>query len=81
MAVPKLGDRARDRVTGYTGIVVAETKWLNGCVRLSIQPEELDKDGKVRDSTTFDIEQLDIVAARAEPVKEQRGGPMPDPIR
>lgn len=42
-----LGDRARDRVTGITGIVTCRTEFLFGCVRVAITKEnELDKDNK-----------------------------------
>jgi hypothetical protein len=43
--VVKLGDKVKDRVTGLTGIVIARTDWLNGCIRMTVQPQEL-KDGK-----------------------------------
>jgi hypothetical protein len=28
----KLGDTARDTISGCTGVVVADTKWLHGCM-------------------------------------------------
>lgn len=39
-----LGDRVKDEITGLSGIVIAVTQWLNGCVRMQVQPEKL-KDG------------------------------------
>lgn len=82
----KLGDFARDVITGLQGIVVCEARWLNGCVRLTLQPKEI-KDGKPVDMSTFDVEQLELVAAEALPVGEPSGGPadqparLPDPVR
>lgn len=76
----KLGDVARDTITGFEGVVVARTEWLNGCRRLTIQPQAL-HDGKPIDSTTFDEPQLALIrsaGARAEP---QTGGPQPEPSR
>lgn len=32
----KLGDRVCDKVTGYEGIAVARTQFLNGCVQYTI---------------------------------------------
>lgn len=32
----KLGDQVQDLITGFKGIAVARTKWLNGCVRYAI---------------------------------------------
>ena len=67
----KLGDRVKDKVTGFTGIVIARTEWLYGCVRYGIQAEEL-KDGKPLEAQWLDEKQLDWEA-------KTLGGPMPDP--
>jgi hypothetical protein len=39
-----LGDIAKDIITGVTGTVIASTKYLTNCERLTIQPMGL-KDG------------------------------------
>jgi len=39
------GDKVKDIVTGFTGIVIARTEFRNGCSRYMIQPIKLDKDG------------------------------------
>lgn len=59
-----LGDQAKDAVTGFEGICIARTLWLNGCVRVSLQSMKLDKDGKPQDGQTFDEPQLILVKAR-----------------
>ena len=76
----KLGDRAKDKMTGFAGIVVAETQWLHGCRRLTIQPEKL-KDGKVVESMTFDEPQLQLVKTNAFNGSHDTGGPRPEPQR
>jgi hypothetical protein len=92
---PRLGDLAKDIVTGFTGIVVARTEWLNRCVRLTLQPQKLQKDGKTPDTQTFDEEQIKVVkpahvvprSLQVETVGEafqrrrQTGGPHPEPRR
>lgn len=35
----KLGQRARDIVTGTEGIITARAEYLNGCVRYCVQPQ------------------------------------------
>ncbi len=75
-----LGDLARDTITGYTGIVVADTMWLNGCRRLTVQAREL-KDGKPVESTSFDVEQLELVTAAKKLVEQKTGGPHTEPTR
>ena len=59
-----LGDLARDRITGYEGVVVAITTWLNGCVRISIQPRKLKEDGGYPKGETFDAHQVELVSAQ-----------------
>jgi len=61
-----LGQKARDVITGFTGVAIARTEWLNGCVRVTIQPP-LDKDKKHVQSETFDEEQLEVV--KSEPIQ------------
>ena len=76
----KPGDLARDTISGFRGIVVARTEWLNKCVRLTISPQEL-KDGKPIDNCTFDEEQIELIIADAhhETKTSQTGGPTPEP--
>lgn len=76
----KLGQTARDTITGFEGVVVAETKWLHGCVRLTVQPREM-KDGKPIESQTFDEPQLETVPKRKEKGTGDTGGPRPEPTR
>lgn len=34
----QLGDKARDTVSGFAGVCVARTEWLNGCWRMTLPP-------------------------------------------
>lgn len=72
-----LGDLVKDRVTGFKGILTAETRWLNGCVRMNVQPQGINKDGKPFEAQSFDVEQLDLVKAQVAPASQPSGGPMP----
>lgn len=76
------GDEAKDRITGFRGIVVARTEWLNKCVRISIQPREL-REGKPIESQTFDEEQIELIkpAVVKTTKPRQTGGPTPSPTR
>lgn len=56
----ELGDRAKCVITGASGIVVCVAQWLNGCVRIAIQPERA-KDSKIPDALHFDAEGLELV--------------------
>lgn len=75
-----LGDKVKDTITGFTGIVVSRTVWLNGCIRLGVQGPL--KDGKVPDAEHFDESQIALVKSKAIPSHEVRnGGPRPDEKR
>ena len=78
----KLGDLARDRITGFEGIVIARTEWMNQCDRYTIQPREL-REGKPVESQTFDEQDLTVIEVQPFEVKASRttGGPRPEPVR
>lgn len=87
----QLGDKVKDKVTGFVGIAVAETKFLNGCRRFGVQSDRL-KDGLPTDASWFDEPQLTIVKSgvveSASQEQRENGGPMSfvpkrskDPVR
>lgn len=76
----QLGDIAKDTITGLTGAVIAKHEYLNGCVRVSLQPSEV-KDGRPVEATTFDVEQIEVVQAAAHKTLSRTGGPESTPSR
>ena len=87
-----LGDRVKDIITGFQGVIVARTSWIYGCDRYTVVPEKLDQDGKPQNGTSFDEPQLKLVKAgvvmgdkpaTATPKAAIRvpGGPRPEPSR
>jgi hypothetical protein len=79
----ELGDEVKDIVSGFTGIATARTEFLNGCVRISIDPP-VDKDGKPVDGKWFDVEQVEVMQRAkvqprpATPKATTTGGDRPD---
>ena len=72
----KLGDRVQDIVTGYKGIAVCHMQWLHGCLRIGVQSEAVDKDGKPVDPIYFDEPQLVVLSPQVVAVGEREtGGP------
>lgn len=69
-----LGCVAKDTISGFTGVVVCISEWLNGCKRITIQPQEL-REGKRIDNDTFDVEQVELI----EPCKFAKGRPTGGP--
>jgi hypothetical protein len=78
----QLGDLARDRLTGFQGVVVGITSWINSCRHVGIKPQTLDKNGEPRECKWFDEPQVDVVEPehfRPDPVDPAAtGGPVPD---
>lgn len=74
----ELGDRVKDTITGFSGIVTAVAYYLNGCVRICVQPEKIKDDGSLIDSEWFDDTQLEIVSKNTigkKNVQKITGGP------
>lgn len=69
-----LGDRVRDKITGFEGIVVARTQWFNNCNTYGVQPTAL-KDGMPQDRVPFDEPQLVLVKPAQMTPKRDTGGP------
>lgn len=57
----ELGSYVADVITGYSGVVIAITHWLYGCVRAGVQSKKLKEDGTFPEAVWFDIKQLFIV--------------------
>ncbi len=76
----KLGDKAKDQISGFTGTIVAVTEWLNGCRRITIQPSAL-HEGKPVENSTFDAEQVAKVEEGPELSPTRTGGPSISPQR
>jgi hypothetical protein len=80
----RLGQKVRDVVSGASGVAIARTEWLYGCLRITFQPP-LDKDGKPCDSICVDEEQLEvldqdpILRKLSVPATATGGGGRPDP--
>lgn len=55
-----LGTKAKDTVTGFTGTATARFTYLNGCVRIELQPPA--KDNVMVEPAVFDERGLDVTA-------------------
>ncbi len=80
----KLGVRARDLITPYTGIVVSKTEWFGGKKRVGIQSTELNA-GKAIPIHDFDVTQVEVLDPKPlfgdmeANTEAGPGGPFPEP--
>jgi hypothetical protein len=63
----KLGQRVTEKISGYTGIVIAVTTWAYGCIRYGVQAEGM-HEGKPHEPQWFDEGELTKAA-------KSKGGP------
>ena len=71
-----LGDHVKDSITGFSGIAIARTEWINGCSRIHVQPVKL-KDGSTIEPEAFDEPQIVLVKKKTVKRKTDTGGPRP----
>jgi len=75
----KLGDKVRDPISGFEGVIVSTHHYQYGCTRMSVQPP-VDKDGKLPEIQSFDEPALELVKAQVavpdpKPSRQRTGGP------
>jgi hypothetical protein len=76
-----LGCICKDTISGFKGVAIACTSWINGCVRWTISPQGLTKDGAPRDYLSFDVEQIEYVGPGVLGPSIIHGGPKPSIMR
>jgi len=59
MSEIKLGVTAKDKVTGFEGIVTSKVEYLTGCAQHGITPKAVD--GKTLPTEYFDVKRLEFV--------------------
>jgi hypothetical protein len=69
-----VGDKVKDTITGFSGIVVYRTQWLNNCNTYGVAPQEL-KDGIPVKNQHFDEPQLLMVDKESIKKSQGTGGP------
>lgn len=76
----KLGARYKDKVSGFIGVAIGATTWLNGCQTIGLRPP-IDKDGKLQEAIWIDAPQIEYVEDVVAPGPQTTGGPKPTPQR
>jgi len=76
----KIGNAVRDKITGFSGIVIGITEWLTGCDTIGVQPQEL-KDGTPVGMQWFDSNRIEVLNSSniLEVKNKETGGPQPIP--
>lgn len=70
------GDEAKDKVTGFKGLITSMHAYIDGCIQFGLSPP-VDKNGEIRDTLQFDSARIMIVKkAKVEVNADPTGGPM-----
>lgn len=56
----ELGDMVKDKITGFEGLALEKSEYLNGCVQFEVQPK-IDKEGKIPEPSHIDEQQLEVI--------------------
>ncbi len=71
----KLGNKVRDKVSGFEGIATAKVEFINGCIQFCVKPKiTKDNKGKMPEGEYIDQGQL-IVTGEGIAVKPKEKGP------
>lgn len=77
----QLGQKAKDKITGFTGIITARTQYITGCDHYCLTPE-VGRNGEQKDVAWFDEGRIQITGkgiAVASVAGKSNGGPQPTP--
>jgi hypothetical protein len=75
----QIGMTARDKYTGFTGLVTGKVQYLTGCTQFLLQPHALnEEDGKPAEPVWLDEDRIEAVPAETVGAGSP-GGPQKEP--
>ncbi len=77
----KLGEKVKDKISGFEGIACARSEYLNGCKRILIEPTKLKDDGSTIEGVWFDDQQIELIGPGINAETKPSGGPQVTPRR
>lgn len=76
-----MGDKAKDTLSGFTGVVIARSEHLTGCNQVFILPTS-DKKNELNEGSWFDIERVEKIKSQVVKIKSRLTGcDVPAPSR
>lgn len=71
----KLGDRAKDKITGLKGILTGRASYLTGCEQWLITPEGVKENGEIKEGYWFDVMRIAVTKSGAVNIPRPREVP------
>ena len=72
-----LGNKVRDKITGFEGIASAKIEYINGCIQFCVKPK-IKEEGIMLDGEYIDIDQLEVIDNGVIVESKPTGGPQRD---
>lgn len=69
----QLGSKVKDKITGFVGIAVARTEFLNGCVQYLVQPK-IKKNNEIPEDKGIDEQSLEVIKSKIKKKKKRENG-------
>ena len=73
----EFGVTARDRITGFSGVITGRTEYISGCTQILLVPQ-IDKDGKLVEGVWFDAQRLEVLVGLPQIILNNGATPGPD---
>lgn len=77
MFLLNLNDSVRDKVTGFSGIILGRTEYATGCIQYGVCPTAMKKDGTFPDWQWLDESRLEVIKGKSVGRLYRKGGPHP----
>ena len=78
----QLGNKVKDKITGFSGIAVAKTIWSSGNVTIQVESTNLEKNEPI-DAHAFEYDRIELLEEAKPPMsaksEAKTGGPQKDP--
>ena len=76
-----MGDKVKDTLSGFTGVVLARSEHMTGCNQLYVLPDSTETN-EMKSGHWFDVERMEKLEDRVVEVKSRRTGrDIPPPSR
>jgi hypothetical protein len=77
MTTIQLGDKARDKITGFEGIVTGHCTYISGCDQILVAPPM--KDGDFKESRWLDMDRCEVTESAAVALSDVSSAARPGP--
>lgn len=71
----QLGDRVREMISGFEGVVTGLCQYLTGCEQALVNPGKIKEDGELVKNNWFDVDRLQLLEAGAIKIAVTAPGP------